>query len=431
MARWALILSLVVGSGTWCAGQAKPEDNERNWLATLLNPDIPPLQARHAFDKLELRENHKRREWAIDRLTEKLNKLDDAVADRARWALWCLAGPDRYHAITSKRPLRPLAPRAAERVPRPFDLELNEVVGKHIESLEQAVLREINLTFAVRSAGLSEAQVIQAKWRASVEEAASVWNPHWGDPLEYAPPDIPSLFSLQMMVDEPWRHDELLVAMEKRLASHVLGVPTSTAELSRKLTGPTRDRFVARLLELILIGRSELFPLLREAQVTKDEASRLTIAALTHGAPNTRRAVVKILKETGWEGTDTAAALLAVARSLDPQASREAADLLGTEEALHLARVSQLLCALRDQSKVERVMAAVRLNELAIYPKPITTALVKAAEEGNLVVREGIVAALEEAFLSNRHVNITLNELAKRRDVQGVSARAALAAVRE
>lgn len=423
MARWVFILMWMGAVGGWCAGEEKAEGD---WVEMLLDPRVPPPRLYGVFMKIDEAGRKGRDMGVVVRLSERVNDRNDAVADRARWAIWCILGPDGYHRRLEKVKLRRLAvEKVAEG--KPFELGGVEIGTEWEESGRFA--REVAGLLDVRRMSLTAREAAEARWLAELEALATVWNPYWGPPSVYRDRQFPGLYELTEWVEKPEKQTELLKAMEVRLRSDVMGVPYHTAELSKKLSGASREQFVRRLVELILAGELPL-DLAREAGVTRREASVAVLPALERGTVATCVRALRVIGLTGWEGKQVEGALMKTARSLDVEASRHAAGLLNSDEARALAQVSELLCDLRAMSKTQRIIAAKQLEALGLYPKQVTGALVKATEAGDLVVREGIVGALEEAFLSGKEVEVTLKELAGERGVRGVYGRAAVAAMK-
>lgn len=326
MARWVLMLVVVVGNGVWCAGEVEAEEKGRDWVAVVRGLDS---------------------DW----------------------------NPSKLRRLRS----------------------------------------ELTAVLDVRRLSLLERDAAAARWLAEGEQLSPVWEPEWGRPRYSWDANGPA-------------HDEGDTVLEDLVQ---YGLTPRAARLIKGWSPEEHRIFANRMLDRVMHGETGLIRAMRMVSVKPIEIGAKLIPILRSGTAASRRTAAQVAAAVGYDVEGLEAALWAIVRSLDVQGSRDAAAALDTEEAKQLARLSELFEDLRAMSKNRRIVAAKQLDELGVYPKAITGALVKAAEEGNLVVREGIVAGLEEAFVSGREVKVTLDELARRGDVRGVYARAALAAVRE
>lgn len=328
MARWVLILVVVVGSGVWCAGEVEAEETGRDWVAAV-------------------------------------RELDSG-----------------WNPSTLRR----------------LRLELTSVLD-------------------ARGLSLSEKDVAGARWLAEVERRSPVWEAEWGTPRfswhAYGP-----------------AHDEGDTVLED-LGRNGYQLSPRAVGLIRSWSAEEHRIFANRMLDRVMHGERGFIGAMKMVSIRPIEIGAKLLPLVRSGTVESRRTALQVAAAVGYDAEGLEAALWAIVRSLDAQGSRDAAAALNTEEAKQLARLSELFSDLRAMSKTRRIIAAKQLDEMGVYPKAITAALVKAVEAGDLVVREGMVAGLEEAFVSGREVRVTLDELARRGDVRGVYARAALAAVRE
>jgi hypothetical protein len=89
-----------------------------------------------------------------------------------------------------------------------------------------------------------------------------------------------------------------------------------------------------------------------------------------------------------------------------------AAALLDRKDILARAGIPALLADLRDESPTRRTLAARQLDELAVEPKQLTAALIRAVDQRNMPVRQGLILALDRAYASRQNTLEVLKTLA-------------------
>jgi hypothetical protein len=138
-------------------------------------------------------------------------------------------------------------------------------------------------------------------------------------------------------------------------------------------------------------------------------------------------AALQTVKAIGVEGDEIQAALARLLNDPNDHMRYSAAELLGRKDILAQAALPGLLVDLKDASPNTRAIAARQLDELKVAPPQITSALVRAVDRRDLVVRQGLVNALESAYVSRGNALDALKATAGGSDpALGPYARAAL-----
>jgi hypothetical protein len=119
------------------------------------------------------------------------------------------------------------------------------------------------------------------------------------------------------------------------------------------------------------------------------------------------------LAVTGYAGHDVEAGLDRLLRNKEPTVRHAAARVLGTDRANVIARIPELIVALRSEQMVVRSNAARELHVLHADEPSVTQALVAAVERGDLLVREGLALALERAYQDKSRAFDVLKDLAQ------------------
>jgi hypothetical protein len=96
----------------------------------------------------------------------------------------------------------------------------------------------------------------------------------------------------------------------------------------------------------------------------------------------------------------------------DPRVRAAAVALLGDDHALALARVPDLIADCRADSPTLRETAARQLEEIALFPAPVTAALRRAVAARDMAAREGLLRALERAFAAQSDPLLSLQSAA-------------------
>ena len=141
-----------------------------------------------------------------------------------------------------------------------------------------------------------------------------------------------------------------------------------------------------------------------------------------------RVAACAVLKVTGPTGDGVHRALETLLTDTDDAVCFTAAELLGRNDIMLRMQVPQLLKELRNDQLIRRMVAARRLDELGVEPKEITTALRRAVDGRDMLVREGLIAALESAYAKRKTTLEMLDQAATQQSdaTSGAYARAAL-----
>lgn len=181
-----------------------------------------------------------------------------------------------------------------------------------------------------------------------------------------------------------------------------------------------------------LAGRIELLDLL-EAMPEEVRADPGQIVGIMRGNTNAdaRFRAAAVLQKSGAAPEDVRIAMLAELKGSKEESRNRAAELLGTGEARHYARMRTVVGELRAGEQGTRMRAALVWSGMAgKEDAPVAAALVKAVREGDYGVREGIVAALEKSLVSGKSVSAELKELAAGKGDEAAYARVAVRAVK-
>jgi hypothetical protein len=140
------------------------------------------------------------------------------------------------------------------------------------------------------------------------------------------------------------------------------------------------------------------------------------IPHLREAVPARRLAALRILKSTGLVGPNIRPEIRPLIESLldDPRDAIRytAADVLGRTDILARAAIPELLVELSHDDPARRASAARRLDALAVEPKEITAALVRATQDRNMPVRQGVILAIQQAYQSRQNSLQVLRQLA-------------------
>jgi hypothetical protein len=170
------------------------------------------------------------------------------------------------------------------------------------------------------------------------------------------------------------------------------------------------ERVLAKVL-----GRGVVPPegLVRELAPDRAVMSQEVLKLLIGENAAARDASLVVLKMIGVQATDVRAALQAMLRMPEEDVRFRVAELLGDEESRRLAHMPAILRDLRSDEPAVRLQAAKRGQTLAIADARITAALMKAVEDRNMPVREGIVLALERSHQSGASAMDALKQFAQ------------------
>ena len=125
-----------------------------------------------------------------------------------------------------------------------------------------------------------------------------------------------------------------------------------------------------------------------------------------------RLAACRALQVTSLAGPDIRPALEPLLDDPDDNVRYAAAAALDRKDILARAAIPDLLAGLRDDSPTRRILAARQLDELAVEPKELTTALIRAVDDRNMPARQGLILALDRAYTSRQNALDVLKMLA-------------------
>jgi hypothetical protein len=203
---------------------------------------------------------------------------------------------------------------------------------------------------------------------------------------------------------------------EGRLSWYVVDPNPEIRRAAVKIVLLDRDAMFKpeRVLAKVL-GRGVVPPegLVRELAPDRAVMSQEVLKLLIGENAAARDASLVVLKMIGVQATDVRAALQAMLRMPEEDVRFRVAELLGDEESRRLAHMPAILRDLRSDEPAVRLQAAKRGQTLAIADARITAALMKAVEDRNMPVREGIVLALERSHQSGASAMDALKQFAQ------------------
>jgi hypothetical protein len=142
-------------------------------------------------------------------------------------------------------------------------------------------------------------------------------------------------------------------------------------------------------------------------------AAKALTPLLANPNPTVRLLALRAMQAAGVDATDFKPTLIPMLRDPDRAIATAAAQLLGDPHSLAVARVPEILDDLRADSPTLRETAARQLEELDLFPKPLTTALRRAVKDRDMPTREGLILAIDQAFHKQIDPIAALNALAK------------------
>ena len=175
-----------------------------------------------------------------------------------------------------------------------------------------------------------------------------------------------------------------------------------------------KDRFDRHAIILAHVAAGKIFDddVLRALAPDPKTLCPQIVQYLKNQPTPVRLAACRALQVTGLAGPDIRPALQPLLNDPDDNLRYAAAAVLDRKDILARAAIPDLLAGLRDDSPTRRTLAARQLDELAVEPKQLTAALIRAVDTRNMPARQGIILALDRAYASRQNTLDVLKTLA-------------------
>ena len=153
--------------------------------------------------------------------------------------------------------------------------------------------------------------------------------------------------------------------------------------------------------------------LIRDLAPDPGKLGPMLLTPLNGQSESQRDAAFSLLRRLGSDAPEVREALQMQLRSDNERVRLTAADLLGDEQSRKIARAPGILLDLRSDDLRKRLVAAAAAHTLALDDPAVTSALLRAVKNKDMLAREGLVLALEIADVKQSKALDVLNDLAQ------------------